>query len=74
MGPIVIMLLLALLLSAAVIVYAAYPYRGEDTPLAPGVGRAMQRGVASLPTLDLEQQDLAAARRTPVRVGPESRR
>ncbi len=74
MGPIVIMLLLALVLAGAVIVYAAYPYRGEDTPLAPGLGRAMQRGVASLPTLDLEQQDLAAARRTPERVEAQSRR
>ncbi|MCW2806490.1 MAG: hypothetical protein JWQ93_445, partial [Marmoricola sp.] len=35
MGTIVVVLLLALVLSAAVLLYAAYPYRGEDTPLTP---------------------------------------
>ena len=57
MGTIVVVLLLALVLSAAVMLYAAYPYRGEDTPLTPRLGEAMRRGVASLPTLDLEHQD-----------------
>ena len=57
MGTIVVVLLLALALAAAVMLYAAYPYRGEDTPLVPIVGRAMRRGVDSLPTLDLEEQD-----------------
>ena len=32
-------------------VYAAYPYRGEETPVSPLLGRAMRRGVDSLPTL-----------------------
>lgn len=57
MGTIVVVLLLALVLAAAVILYAAYPYRGEATPLAPSVGRAMRWGVDSLPTLDLDEQD-----------------
>jgi hypothetical protein len=57
MGLIVVVLLLALLLAAAVMLYAAYPYRGEETPLTPRLGHAMRRGVDSLPTLDLEQQD-----------------
>ena len=52
MGTIVVVLLLALVLAAAVMLYAAYPYRGEDTPLTPLLGRAMRRGVDSLPTLD----------------------
>ena len=34
--------------------YVAYPYRGEDTPLTPRLGHAMRRGVDSLPTLDPE--------------------
>ena len=63
MGLIVVVLLLALLLAAAVMLYAAYPYRGEEIPLTPRLGRAMRRGVDSLPTLDLDQQDLAAERR-----------
>ena len=62
MGLIVVVLLLALVLAAAVMLYAAYPYRGEDTPLTPRLGQAMRRGVESLPTLDLEQQDRMAER------------
>ncbi|GAB4000602.1 hypothetical protein GCM10028771_36730 [Nocardioides marmoraquaticus] len=31
--------------------YAAYPYRGEEVPGAPGLGRALRRGVESLPTV-----------------------
>jgi hypothetical protein len=56
MGAIVVVLLLALVLAAAVMIYAAYPYRGEDTPLTPMLGRAMRRGVDSLPTLDPEPE------------------
>jgi hypothetical protein len=54
MGAIVVVLLLALVLAAVVMIYAAYPYRGEDTPLTPLLGQAMRRGVDSLPTLDPE--------------------
>jgi hypothetical protein len=54
-GAIVVVLLLALVLAAAVMLYAAYPYRGEDTPLTPRIGDAMRRGVRSLPTIDTEQ-------------------
>jgi hypothetical protein len=52
MGPIVVVLLLALLLAAAVMIYVAYPYRGEETPVHPAVGEVMRRGVRSLPTVD----------------------
>ena len=52
MATAVVVLLLALVLAAAVIVYAAYPYRGEETPVSPLVGQAMRRGVQSLPTID----------------------
>ena len=63
MGFIVVVLLLALLLAAAVMIYVAYPYRGEETPVHPAVGEVMRRGVRSLPTLDTlearrEQQTL----------------
>ena len=63
MGAIVVVLLLALVLAAVVMVYAAYPYRGEQTPVTPRLGNAMQRGVRSLPTLDRDEQDGAADRR-----------
>ena len=65
MGLIVTVLLLALVLALTVIVYAAYPYRGEDTPLTPRLGAAMRRGVDSLPTIDVDEreQEQAAAHR-----------
>jgi hypothetical protein len=63
MGAIVVVLLLALVLAAAVMVYAAYPYRGEQTPVSPRLGNAMRRGVRSLPTLDRDEQDGLAGQR-----------
>jgi hypothetical protein len=54
MGAIVVVLLVALVLAAAVMLYVAYPYRGEETPLTPLLGQAMRRGVDALPTLDPE--------------------
>lgn len=52
MGLILLVLLVSLLLSAAVLIYVAYPYRGEETPVTPELGRVLRRGVAFLPTLD----------------------
>lgn len=52
MGAIVVVLLVALALAAVVIVYAAYPYRGAETPFSPLPGRLLRRGVQRLPTLD----------------------
>ena len=69
MGPIVVVLLLALVLAAAVMVYAAYPYRGEQTPVSPRLGEAMRRGVKSLPTLDRDEQDRPLGRRVSLEAG-----
>ncbi len=63
MLAIVLALLFALLLAGAVIVYVAYPYRGQETPVYPQVGEAMRRGVESLPTLDVRELDGADAHR-----------
>ncbi len=41
-----------LALAGAVVVYVAYPHRGEDVPVAPWFGEAMRRGVDALPTLE----------------------
>jgi len=67
MGAIVVVLLLALALAAAVMLYVAYPYRGEETPLTPLLGEAMKRGVESLPTLDPER-----GTGEPVSIGPST--
>ncbi|KQT91065.1 hypothetical protein ASG49_12010 [Marmoricola sp. Leaf446] len=60
MGTIVVVVLLALVLATAVIVYAAYPYRGETTPVSPRIGEVMSRGVSSLPTIDVAHAEESA--------------
>ena len=47
------------LLASLVVVYVAYPHRGQDVPKAAWVGKAMRRGVARLPTLDNRTSDEA---------------
>ena len=59
MLAIVLMMLLVLVLSAAVVVYVAYPHRGEDLPLVPQLGDVMRKGVDSLPTIG-DHEDIRA--------------
>jgi hypothetical protein len=73
MGAIVVVLLLAIVLAAVVMVYAAYPYRGEQTPVMPRLGDAMRRGVRSLPTLDGDEQDRPLGRRVSQDAGADAR-
>jgi hypothetical protein len=48
-----LLLMLAILVIAGVVVlYVAYPHRGEDVPVAPWLGEAMKRGVDALPTIE----------------------
>jgi len=39
-------------LAGLVVLYVAFPYRGERVPKAGWVGDALQKGVERLPTLD----------------------
>jgi hypothetical protein len=41
-----------LLLAVLVVVYVAYPHRGQEVPNAPWVGDLMRRGAERLPTLE----------------------
>jgi len=59
MLAIVLMMLLVLAVSGAVVVYVAYPHRGEDIPLVPQLGDAMRKGVDSLPTIG-DHEDIRA--------------
>jgi hypothetical protein len=54
---IVIAMFFILLLAGAVVVYAAFPHRGEDLPGVPWVGEAMGKAVDAVPTLDEEYAD-----------------
>ncbi len=48
-------------LAGLVVVYVAYPHRGEQVPNAPWVGDAMRKGVRMLPTLDNQGESRSAA-------------
>ncbi len=61
MISILIAMLGIILLAGLVVVYVAYPHRGEEVPNAPWVGDAMRKGVHLLPTLDNQGESRAAA-------------
>ena len=50
--------LLSLVVSAAVALYVAYPYRGERMPVAPWLGTAMERAVDAAPVIEADERDL----------------
>ena len=57
MAFILLAMLGILLLAGVVVVYVAYPHRGEDVPNAPWVGDALRKGVNLLPTLDNQSDE-----------------
>jgi hypothetical protein len=48
----VVAMLVILVLAGLVVLYVAFPHRGEDVPHVPWVGHLMRRGVETAPTLD----------------------
>ena len=56
MLSIVVAMLVILVLAGTVVVYVAFPHRGEDVPHTPWVGEAMRKGVEMLPTLDNQRE------------------
>ncbi|HET7534463.1 MAG TPA: hypothetical protein VF012_04125 [Nocardioidaceae bacterium] len=56
MTPIVIAMLVTILLAGTIVLYVAFPHRGEEMPHAPWVGDAMRKGVERLPTLDNQRE------------------
>lgn len=59
---IVLAVLLSLAVAGLVVVYVAYPHRGEKVPYAPWLGEAMERAVDAAPVIDDEELDLARLR------------
>jgi hypothetical protein len=43
-----LLMVLILAIAGAVVLYVAFPHRGEDVPGAPWLGEAMKRGVESV--------------------------
>jgi hypothetical protein len=60
MWTLVIAMLVILVLAGAVVLYVAFPHRGEDVPHVRWVGRLMRKGVDSAPTLDNTAEDAPA--------------
>jgi hypothetical protein len=58
-----LVMVLVLLVAGAVVVYVAYPHRGEEVPVAPWLGEALKRGVDAMPVLDEELQFRGTGRR-----------
>jgi hypothetical protein len=48
----VVAMLVALVLAGLVVLYVAFPHRGEDVPHVPWLGRLLRKGVDNAPTLD----------------------
>jgi hypothetical protein len=48
----VVAMLVILVLAGIVVLYVAFPHRGEEVPAAPWLGDALRKGVDSAPTLD----------------------
>ena len=56
MTSIVLSMLVILVLAGVVVVYVAFPHRGEDVPRTPWVGDALRKGVDRLPTLHNQRE------------------
>ena len=52
----ILVLTFGVLVAAAVVVYVAYPHRGEAVPVVPQLGDAMKKGVEALPTLEVSRR------------------
>jgi hypothetical protein len=48
----VVAMLVVLVLAGLVVVYVAFPHRGEDVPYVGWLGRLLRKGVETAPTLD----------------------
>jgi len=60
---ILILLFVALVAAGLVVLYVAYPHRGEEMPVVPVLGEAMKSAADAIPTLDGDQVRTALERR-----------
>jgi hypothetical protein len=57
MLPIMLAMLAIVLLAGIIVLYVAFPHRGERMPHVPWVGDALRKGVEKLPTLDNQERE-----------------
>ena len=55
----VVAMLVILVLAGLVVLYVAFPHRGEDVPHVRWLGRLLRKGVDTAPTLDNTAEDRA---------------
>ncbi|HWI43820.1 MAG TPA: hypothetical protein VNS81_09375 [Nocardioides sp.] len=55
---VVIAVLVSLAAAGLVVLYVAYPHRGERVPYAPWLGEAMERAADAAPVIEEEEIDL----------------
>ncbi len=55
-------MLLSLLVAGLVVLYVAYPHRGEDVPRAPWLGEALAKAADRAPVLTEDDHDLLRQR------------
>jgi hypothetical protein len=63
---VVIAMLAILVVAGLVVVYVAYPHRGEEIPAAPWLGEAMTKAVDAAPVLEVEYADAEHEHRSPL--------
>ncbi|GAB6983876.1 hypothetical protein [Nocardioides pyridinolyticus] len=54
---VVISMLAILAVAGLVVLYVAYPHRGEEVPAAPWLGEAMSKAVDAAPLFEPEYED-----------------
>lgn len=59
---IVIAMLVSLVAAGLVVVYVAYPHRGEKMPAVPWFGDAMGKAADAAPVIDEDEADLLHSR------------
>lgn len=59
---IVIAMLVSLVVAGLVVLYVAYPHRGEAMPAVPWLGDAMGKAADAAPVLDEDEVDLLRLR------------
>lgn len=61
---IVLAMLIIMIVAGVIVLYVAFPHRGEDVPHTPWVGDALRKGVDRLPTLDNQRNQRGWDRET----------
>lgn len=59
---VVLAVLLSLVISGVVVLYVAYPHRGEPVPYVPWLGDALGKAVDSAPVIADDERDLLRMR------------